>query len=106
MNFLLIFFILARNYHLLMAIHASDMDALGSTDRVTAAGTDIFAAAGWLRRRRCGISAMTACAGDRDTVMLIPGDKNVSQVIFEDKVQQFLAGVRDCPTILRVMLYN
>ena len=49
---------------------------------------------------------MTACTGDRDSVMLIPGDKNVGQVIFKDEIQQFFAGMRDCPTILRVMLHN
>ena len=54
------------------------MDALGSPDRVPATGADIFTAAGWFGwRRRCGIAVVTASAGDRNTIELIPGDKNV-----------------------------
>ena len=53
------------------------MDALGSPDRVSTAGADIFTAAGWLRRRRCGIAVVIASAGNRDTIELIPGDKDV-----------------------------
>ena len=53
------------------------MDALGSPDRIATTGADIFAAAGWLRRRRCGIAVVTACARDRDTIELVPGNKDV-----------------------------
>ena len=63
------------------------MDALGSPDRIATTGADIFAAAGWLRRRRCGIAVVTACTGNRDSVMLVPCDENIGQVIFEDEIQ-------------------
>ena len=63
------------------------MDALGSPDRVSTARADIFTAAGWLRRRRCGIAVVTACTGDRDAVMLVACNKNIGQVIFEDEIQ-------------------
>ena len=53
------------------------MDALGSPDRIATAWADIFAAAGWFRRRRCGIAVVIASAGNRDTIELIPCDKNV-----------------------------
>ena len=54
------------------------MDAFCSPDRVSTAGTDILATAGWFYGRRwCGIAVMAACAGDRDAVKLIPGDKDV-----------------------------
>lgn len=49
---------------------------------------------------------MTACAGDRNTVMFVACDENIGQVIFKDKVQQFFAGMCDCPTIFGVMLHN
>ena len=82
------------------------MDALGSPNRVPATGADIFAAAGWLWRRRCGIAVVTACARDRDTVMLVSCNENIGQVIFENKIQQFFAGMRTSPTVLGVMLHN
>ena len=90
MNFLWIFFVLAANNHFCLTVHASNMDAFRSPDRVSTAGADIFTAAGWLRRRRCGIAVVTACARDRDTIKLIPGDKNVWKFIFKHKVQQFI----------------
>ena len=63
------------------------MDALSSPDRVSTARTDIFAAAGWLRRRRCGIAVVTACARGRDAVMFVACNENIGQAIFEDEVQ-------------------
>ena len=63
------------------------MDAFRSPDRVSTAGADIFAAAGWLRRRRCGVAIMAACARDRDTVMFVACYQNIGQVIFEDEIQ-------------------
>ena len=60
-----------------MTVHASDMDALGRPDRIATTGADIFAAAGWLRRRRCGIAVVIASAGNRDTIELVPGNKDV-----------------------------
>ena len=54
------------------------MDALGSPHRVPATGADIFTAAGWFGwRRRGGIAVVIASAGNRDTIELIPCDKNV-----------------------------
>ena len=82
------------------------MDALGSPDRVSTARADIFTAAGWLRRRRCGIAVVTASAGDRDSVMLVACYQNIRQVIYKDKIQQFFAGMCDSPTIFGVMLHN
>ena len=57
-------------------------------------------------RRRCGIAVVTACARDRDTVMLVSCNENIGQVIFENKIQQFFAGMRTSPTVLGVMLHN
>ena len=82
------------------------MDALGSPDRIATTGADIFAAAGWLRRWRCGIAVVIASAGNRDSVMLIACNENIGQVIFKDKIQQFFAWVRNSPTIFGVMLHN
>ena len=63
------------------------MDALGSPDRIATTGADIFAAAGWLRRRRCEVAVVAACARDRDAVMLVACNENIGQVIFEDEIQ-------------------
>ena len=54
------------------------MDALGSPDRIATTGADIFTAAGWFGwRRRCGIAVVIASAGNRDTIELVPGNKDV-----------------------------
>ena len=93
------------NNHLRLTVHASDMDALGSPDRIATTGADIFAAAGWLRRWRCGIAVVIASAGNRDTIELIPCDKNVWKFIFKHKVQQFIRWRCQRPAVFLVVGY-
>jgi hypothetical protein len=38
--------------------------------------------------------------------MLVACYQNIRQVIYKDKIQQFFAGMCDCPTIFGVMLHN
>ena len=90
-----------------MAIHTGDIDHFRSSDRVSAARADIFSAVGWLGRHRGHSSAaVSASAGDRDSVVVVPGNQDVCQSGFQNEVQQAIAGVSNSPTIFRVMLYN
>ena len=38
--------------------------------------------------------------------MFVACNENIRQVIYKDKIQQFFAGMCDCPTIFGVMLHN
>ena len=90
-----------------MAIHTGDVDHFRSPDRVSAARADIFSAVGWLWSYRGHSSAaVSASTGDRDSVVVVPGNQNIGQSSFQNEVQQVIAGVSNSPTIFRVVFYN
>ena len=49
---------------------------------------------------------MSACSRDLETAELIPIQKNVGQVVFQNHFQKFVAGFCDCPAVLVVVIYN
>ena len=49
---------------------------------------------------------MSASTGDRDSVVVVPGNQNVGQSGFQNEVQQVIAGMGDSPAIFGVMLDN
>ena len=90
-----------------MAIHTGDVDHFRSPDRVSAARADIFSAVGWLWSYRGHSSAaVSASTGDRDSVVVVPGNQNVGQSGFQNEVQKVIAGMGDSPAIFGVMLDN
>ena len=99
--------VLTCKNHNLLAIHTGDIDHFRSPDRITAARTDILPAVGWLGWHRDHSStAVSASAGDRDSVEVVSGNQNIGQSVFQNEVQQVIAGVSDSPTIFGVMLHN
>ena len=83
------------------------MDHFRSPDRVSAARTDILPAVGWLGWHRDHSSAaVSASAGDRDSVEVVPGNQDVRQSVFQNEVQQIITGMGDSPAIFGVMLDN
>ena len=83
------------------------MDHFRSPDRVSAARADIFSAVGWLWSYRGHSSAaVSASTGDRDSVVVVPGNQNIGQSGFQNEVQQVIAGMGDGPAVFRVVLYN
>ena len=62
------------------------MNALGSPNTVPAAGADVLSTAAWLRReRRC--AAVRTRSHYRNAVILVAGNEDVAQIIFEHKGQ-------------------
>ena len=49
---------------------------------------------------------MSASAGDRDSVEVVPGNQDVRQSVFQNEVQQIITGMGDSPAIFRVMIHN
>lgn len=49
---------------------------------------------------------MSACSRDLETAELIPIEKNVGQVVFQNHFQKLVAGFGDCPAVLLVMVNN
>ena len=83
------------------------MDQLCSPDRVSTARADIFPAVGWLGWYGGHSSAaVSASAGDRDSVEVVPGNQDISQSGFQNEVQQVITGMGDSPAIFRVVFYN
>ena len=70
--------VLTCKNHNLLAVHTGDIDHFRSPDRVSAARADIFSAVGWLWSYRGHSSAaVSASAGDRDSIEVVPGNQNV-----------------------------
>ena len=83
------------------------MDHFRSPDGVSAARTDILPAVGWLGWHRDHSSAaVSASAGDRDSVEVVLGNQDVRQSVFQNEVQQIITGMGDSPAIFRVMIHN
>ena len=82
------------------------MDALRCPHRVTAAGADIFAAAGCSRRSWCPRAAVRTCSRDRNAIELVACNKNVRQLVFKDKVKEVIARRRHRPAVFLVMLHD
>ena len=81
------------------------MDHFRSPDRVSAARADIFSAVGWLWSYRGHSSAaVSASTGDRDSVVVVPGNQNIGQSGFQNEVQQVITGAGDSPPIFRIMI--
>ena len=99
--------VLTCKNHNLSTVHTGDIDHFRSPDRVSAARADIFSAVGWLWSYRGHSSAaVSASTGDRDSVVVVPGNQNVGQSGFQNEVQQVIAGMGDSPAIFRVVLHN
>ena len=82
------------------------MDRFGSPHRVPAAGAKIFPGTALLRRKVLPSCAVGACAGDRNSMVFVSSDENVCQAVFQNEVQQIIAGSGEGPAIFRVMLYD
>lgn len=82
------------------------MDRFGSPHRVPAAGAKIFPGTALLRRKILPSCAVGACAGDRDPMVFVSSDENVCQAVFQDKIQQIIAGTSERPAIFRMVLDN
>lgn len=82
------------------------MNRFGSPHRVPAAGAKIFSGAALLRRKVLPSWAVGARAGDRNSMVFISSDENVCQAVFQNEVQQIIAGSGEGPAIFRVMLDN
>ena len=82
------------------------MDRFGSPHRVPTAGAKIFPGAALFRRKILPSWAVGARAGDRNSMVFISSDENVCQAVFQNEVQQIIAGSGEGPAIFRVMLDN
>lgn len=80
------------------------MNALSGSNTVPAAGADVLAAAACLRRERRGIAVRT-CSHYRNAVILVAGDKNIAQIVFEDEGQQLVVWLSDGPAVFFVVRY-
>ena len=80
------------------------MNALGSSNTVPAAGADVLAAAACLRRERRGIAVRT-CSHYRNAVILVAGNEDVAQVVFQNEGQKLVIWLGDCPAIFFVVRY-
>ena len=99
--------VLTCKNHDLPAVHTGDMDHFRSPDRVSAARADILPAVGWLWSYRGQSSAaVSASTGDRDSVVVVPGNQNIGQSGFQNEVQQVITGAGDSPPIFRIMIHN
>ena len=107
MSELLSFGTLAHQEKPFLAIQASHIYIAGGSDDHTAARADILAGAG-LAGSHCAKSrsAVSACSRDLETAELIPIEKNVGQVVFQNHFQKLVAGFGDRPAVLFVMVNN
>ena len=70
--------VLTRKNHNLPAVHTGDIDHFRSPDRISTARADIFPAVGWFWSYRGHSSAtVSASTGDRNSVVVVPGNQNV-----------------------------
>lgn len=49
---------------------------------------------------------MSASSRDLETAELVPIEKNVGQVVFQNHFQKFVAGFGDCPAVLVIVIDN
>lgn len=82
------------------------MDRFGSPHRVPAAGAEIFPGTALLRRKVLPSCAVGACAGDRNPMVFVSSDENVCQTVFQNEVQQIIAGTGEGPTVFGMVLDN
>ena len=107
MSELLSFGTLSHEKHLFVAILASDVHNLRSSDAHTTTGTSVLAAARLTRgnTNESGNAVVSACASDLEAAELISVQENVAQVVLQNHFQEVIARSGDCPTIL-VMVVN
>ena len=98
---------LSNRKQLFVAVHASDVDNLRSSDAHATTGASVFAAAALSGSHtdEGRETVVRAGAGNLKTAELIPIDENVGQVVFQNHFQEVIARSGDCPTIL-VMMVN
>jgi hypothetical protein len=92
---------------LLVAVHASDIHNLRSSDAHTTTGASVLAAAALSGSDTAEVrAAVSAGAGDLEAAELVPIEKNVGQVVLQNDFQKVIAGSGDCPTILVVVIHD
>ena len=98
---------LSNQKQLFIAVQASHIDIAGGSDDHTAARANILAGAGLAGSHCAKIrSAVSACSRDLETAELVPIQKNVGQVVFQNHFQKLVAGFGDRPAVLVMVIDN
>lgn len=85
---------LSNQEQLFIAVQASHIDIAGGSDDHAAARANILAGAGLAGSHCAKIrSAVSACSRDLETAELVPIQKNVGQVVFQNHFQKSMGSL-------------